>query len=626
MTGRRLADRYELLERRGSGGMAEVWEAIDHNLGRRVAVKMLHNHLAADPNVLDRFRSEAQAAARLTHPGIVGIYDTVSTESTDAIIMELVGGRDLRTILDERPTLAIVDAVEVGIQLSAALSHAHQNGIIHRDLKPANILVRPDRRVKLSDFGIAKALDQTSHTESGSLVGTVKYLAPEQIEGHPVDGRTDLYGLTTVLYEMLCGQVPFPATDLIGAMKRIRKNPPSARKHRPDVSPALDAFLQKGLARDPANRHPDAATWSAQLTEAMRGDQPNVERHPPHRKPEHVDATVVESPKSIPMRPAPVVKPEPAVPSAGPGPGSARPAKARPVTPRRGPAPVAEAPTPPPLAKHVKPKRRLGAWLGPLIALALMLAAVVTVWSLLRPAGTEITDRFGDDDTAQANDTAQADDTAESPDDAADDSDSQVDTVDDDNVADDGASDDAIEDPAQDDDATTTSSTTSTTTTLPPFADGRRAVSFDPSGDGEEHAEAVSRPLDGDPTTFWFTEKYKTRTFGQLKPGVGLIVEFETPQPLDELRLLTNRTDWAVEIYEADEPSTALDGWNLIGEFDTLDPEETLDLPDTSVSALLVWVTDLGLASEQTVEEYDAQVASGEIEQQLQIAELELIG
>lgn len=603
MTGRRLADRYELLELRGTGGMAEVWEATDHNLGRRVAVKMLHGHLAADPNVLDRFRSEAQAAARLTHPGVVAIYDTVTTNNTDAIIMELVTGRDLRTILDERPTLAIVDAVEVGIQLAAALGHAHQHGIIHRDIKPANILVRPDRRVKLSDFGIAKALDQTSHTESGSLVGTVKYLAPEQIEGHPVDGRTDLYGLTTVLYEMLCGQVPFVATDLMGAMNRIRKDPPSSRTHRPDVSPALDAFLQKGLSRKPEDRFPDAATWSAELTNAMRGNTAPTERHPPHRKPDLVDPTVAETTPSIPMRPAPIVEPV-----AGPGPMAARP-----VTPRRETATATAAAPTPPVAKHVKPKRKAFAWIGPLIALALMIGAVATAWFLLRPAGSAVTNPFGDDSA----------EVADVGDDEPDIDESEVvttETTDSGEVSGDQPVD--TEEQAE----TTTSTPETTTTTLPEFANGVRALSFDPQGDGEEHSEAVSRPFDGDATTFWLTEQYKTREFGQLKEGVGLIVEFETPQDVAELRLLTNRADWSVEIYEADTPLPALEAWgDPLGTFDQLGPDETLEVPDTpSVTSLLVWVTDLGMGAEQTIEEYDAQVASGAVEQQLRLFELEL--
>ena len=621
--GRRLANRYELVERRGAGGMAEVWEAIDHNLGRRVAVKMLHGHLAADPSVLSRFRSEAQAAARLTHPGIVGIYDTVSLNGSDAIIMELVSGRDLRTILDERPTLAMDDAVEVGLQLATALSHAHQHDIIHRDLKPANILVRPDRRVKLSDFGIAKALDQTSHTESGSLVGTVKYLAPEQIEGHPVDGRTDLYGLTTVLYEMLCGEVPFAARDLMGAMNRIRKDPPSARKLRPDLPVSLDNFLQKGLARNPANRYPDAATWSAELTKAVRGDA-GVERPRPGPSPKPANPTLAEGQSqpraSIPMRPAPEIGRS--IPAAGPGRSEARPRVSAPAQQSQS---VAEVPAPEPLAKHVRPKRRLMSWLGPLIALALVVAAVATVWFLLRPVSTAVTDGLGDDSAEQDVDNSTQDDQ-----DDVSNTDTAGEIVTEDvappvtnaETTSEGEVDETVTD------TSTTSTTTTTSTTLPPFTAGVRALAFDPQGDNDEHSEAASRPFDGDPSTFWLTQQYSTRAFGQLKGGVGLIVEFETPIDLTQVRILTNRVDWSVEIYEAEAPQSTLEAWEApLASFSGLGEDETLDVPATpSATALLVWITDLGLAPGQTVEEQDAQAEAGEIVQQLQIFELEFTG
>jgi serine/threonine protein kinase len=599
MTGRRLADRYELIQRVGTGGMAEVWEGIDHNLGRRIAIKVLHSHLAADSNVLGRFRSEAQAAARLTHPGIVGIYDTVTTEDTDAIIMELVSGRDLRTILDERPTLAVVDAVEVGVQLAGALGHAHQNGIIHRDVKPANILVRPDRRVKLSDFGIAKALDQTSHTESGSLVGTVKYLAPEQIEGHPVDGRTDLYGLTTVLYEMLCGQVPFAASDLMGAMDRLRKPAPTARKLRPDISPALDAFLQKGLARNPADRYPDAATWSASLTEAMRGDRPSGIRPSPGP-----DPTVIEAPgpSSIPVRPAiPPVLAAPSIPMTGPGPSASRP-----PTPRRPPKSVAEAPTP--VAKHVKAKRKGFAWLGPLIALALMIAAVVTVWMLLKPASDAVNDRLGTDGPSSTQASTDILETGESTTAVPSSTDAAESTV------------------TTEDSTTTTAATTSTTTTTEAlFVSGVRSSGFDPLGDNDEHNEQASLALDGDPATFWRTESYATSAFGQIKGGVGLIVEFEEPRSMKDLQIITNRVGWSAKLYEADVAGGSLEDWNEFAEFSNLGPEQTLDVPDISVTALMLWVTDLGLAVDQTIEEYEAQVEAGEIVQQLRVFELALL-
>jgi len=372
------------------------------------------------------------------------------------------------------------------------------------------------------------------------LVGTVKYLAPEQIEGHRVDGRTDLYGLTTVLYEMLCGEVPFSATDLVGAMERLRREPPSARSIRPDLPPALDAFLQKGLSRKPADRYPDAATWSASLTEAMRGDAPTADRHPPHRAPQRVDPTVIDAgPTSIPMRPAPTPPVVAAPTRAQPGPG---PGVAQPATPRRGKEPVAAAPTP---AKHVKAKRKSLSWVGPLLALALMITAIATVWFLLKPASEAVTDRF---DTADSQDVDEPDETTGST--AA-------------IVTDDSAG--VAEEPGETtvDSVEETASTTSTTTTLPQFTNGQRSAAFDPFGDNDEHGEAVSLPFDGDPTTFWLTQKYKTRAFGQLKEGVGLIVEFEEAQSLDQLRVLTNRADWSVRIYEADEASAVLQG--LVG-------------------------------------------------------------
>ena len=605
MTNRRLDDRYELRECVGSGGMAEVWEGFDHNLSRRIAIKMLHTHWAADTTILARFRSEAKAAARLTHPAIVAIYDTVGAEDTDAIIMEFVEGRDLRTILNERPTLAAVDAVEVGLQLAGALGHAHHNGIIHRDVKPANILVRPDRRVKLSDFGIAKALDQAGHTETGSLVGTVKYLAPEQIEGHPVDGRTDLYALSTVLYEMLCGEVPFKATDLAGAMARLRKDAPSARKLRPDLPLALDTFLQRGLARDPNDRYPDAVQWAAGLNESMLGSR--IERG---------DPTIIDprpaAPASIPVRQSgktlPRSQPTAAHPSTTHPAGNAIPQtdpKNDPVwskeTPPARPSAKQRAKANPETAKHLKTGKSKIRWLGPLVALLLMLAAIGTVWFLLSQAGERFIERFdGDDNTvAQTQDTD--DDAVASPDQAADDN-----AV----AGDDGAAED----------------TTSAISTDFDVA-GLRATSFDPQGDGAEHEEAVSRPFDGDPSTFWLTQSYRNRSFGELKEGVGLIVEFSEPRPMQDIEIEANRVGWSFDLYAADVAQSSLPGWgDPIASFSDLGESEVVDVPDRDVTALLFWITDLGLSPDETQEQYEAVLESGVIAQGLQISELVLVG
>ncbi len=561
MDGARLGDRYQLLRRIGAGGMAEVWEATDHSLGRQVAVKLLHKHLAQDPSILARFRSEAQSAARLTHPGIVSIFDTVTTGDTDAIVMELVEGRDLRSILDQRRSIAIDDCLEVAIQVAQALGHAHQNGIIHRDIKPANILVRPDRRVKLSDFGIAKALDDTTFTETGSLVGTVKYLAPEQIQGAPIDGRTDLYSLSTVLYEMLCGTVPFPAQDLAGAMSRVRTPAPRASTHRRDLPPELDEFLARALAINPQDRPLDASQWVASLQAVRRGD-----------------ATTISRAADVPA--APIVTPP-------------RPEAARPKSiPMRAPEPEPAAPT-----KTRKRSRLEVLW--PIVAAVLMIAALATVWMLLRPASENIGNQLTTDapettanietsdtevDTTapeatvatgeESTDTTEAVDTEAAP------TEEGADTTD-----------DAVET-----DAAEETTTTTTTTTIPDFVDGVRAISFDPFGDdGVEHPEAVGRALDGNPETFWYTQGYASRDFGRIKSGVGYVLEFDGGRSVSTIDIQTNATGWAVTVYEADEIQTVFENWGEpIATFGDLDAAATLEVPQMTASAVLLWFTDLG--------------------------------
>ena len=596
MSRRRLADRYEIVVRRGSGGMAEVWEGVDHNLGRKIAIKVLHGHLAENPSVLNRFRSEAQAAARLTHPGIVAIYDTVTTDDTDAIIMELVEGRDLRTMLDERPTLALTDAAEVGMQLAAALGHAHQHGIIHRDVKPANILVRADRRVKLSDFGIAKALDQTGHTESGSLVGTVKYLAPEQLEGRTADARTDLYSLTTLLYEMLCGEVPFAANDLVTAMKRVKEDPPSARRKRADLPPAFDAFLMRGLARNPDDRYPDAASWSSALRASISGDTTVVDSHPLKER----TSIPIKNPQGHELL-GTVPTPAPKKPAPTP------PRASGPSTPRKAPAKADPA-----VAKHHRRNRGRLAFAGPLIALALGIAAVVTVWLLLTNGSTSVDSA---DDGAPPESTEEVVEAVEQT--------SSTTTPEPEQTT----------DPAEDEFATQSTeaplveTTTTTTTSIPEFVNGQRAIAFDPFGNDGEHDDIAFRALDGNIDTFWNTQSYRTRFFSGLKEGVGLIVEFEEPQQVNELSVTTDRIGWGARVYRSDSIAADLAGWgNPIGEFNELDPSTSLDIEDGSSLAILLWITDLGLNPQQSAEDYDAQVAEGGFEQRLVVNEITIAG
>ncbi|MGE3618878.1 MAG: protein kinase [Acidimicrobiia bacterium] len=261
-----LAGRYRLHRRLAAGGMAEVWRATDEVLRREVAVKVLHPHLAADATFVARFRQEAVAAARLAHPGIVSIYDTCSEGLVEAIVMELLPGRTLRDRLDEPAPIDPWQAAGLTAQVADALDAAHRAGLVHRDIKPANILLADDGRVKVADFGIAKATAQTDLTQPGAMVGTAKYLAPEQVTGEPIDGRTDLYGLGVVLYEMLCGRPPFTGeTDAAVALARLRRDPLWPRQVRPGVPRQLEDVVRRAMARDPDQRYPDAAALRAAL-------------------------------------------------------------------------------------------------------------------------------------------------------------------------------------------------------------------------------------------------------------------------------------------------------------------------------------------------------------------------
>ena len=220
---RRIAGRYRLIRPIASGGMARVWEADDEVLTRSVAVKLLHPHLAADDSFVARFRAEAVSAARLAHPAIVSIYDTWSGDGTEAIVMELVAGTTLRHLIEVRAPLEVDEAVVIADHVAAALEAAHRAGIVHRDIKPANVLLSSDGRVLVTDFGIAKAAEGADLTTDQTMLGTAKYLAPEQVEGGPVDGRADIYALGVVLYEMVCGRPPFKAdTDAATALAPSR--------------------------------------------------------------------------------------------------------------------------------------------------------------------------------------------------------------------------------------------------------------------------------------------------------------------------------------------------------------------------------------------------------------------
>jgi eukaryotic-like serine/threonine-protein kinase len=289
-----LGGRYRLDDMLASGGMAQVWLGTDEVLRRAIAVKILHQHLAADETFVTRFRHEAIAVARLSHPSIVNVYDTCSDAGIEAIVMELVRGQTLRRRLDDGPVDPWV-AANIAAQVAGALSVAHAAGLVHRDIKPANILLSEDGRVKVGDFGIAKAAESADLTQTGSFLGTAKYLAPEQVEGKPVDGRTDLYSLGVVLYEMLCARVPFEADGSSAtALARLHHDPQRPRLVKPGVPRELETIAMRLLSREPADRYPTATDVRAVLLAAGADDRATG-----------VDATTSERLPPSPMPPPP---------------------------------------------------------------------------------------------------------------------------------------------------------------------------------------------------------------------------------------------------------------------------------------------------------------------------------
>lgn len=260
-----LCDRYRLEHQVAHGGMGEVWQATDTLLQRQVAVKLLHPHLRDDPAVAARFRREARAAARLHHPAIVPVYDICSTPDGDAIILQFIEGPTLRHYLDRAGRLTNEQAMTVGCSVADALWAAHQADIVHRDVKPANILFGPDRAM-LTDFGVAKALDEADHTATGTMLGSVRYLSPEQVEGGGIDGRSDIFSLGVVLYECVTGTTPWTGDGPTAvALARLGQPAGDPRQHNPDVTPQLAATIGTCLQRDPDDRFPDAAALAVAL-------------------------------------------------------------------------------------------------------------------------------------------------------------------------------------------------------------------------------------------------------------------------------------------------------------------------------------------------------------------------
>jgi eukaryotic-like serine/threonine-protein kinase len=548
--------------------MAEVWEAHDEILSRPVAVKVLQPHLATDEVFLERFRREAVTAARLAHPGVVSTFDTGIDQGTAYIVMELVKGRTLRQFLSEQRRLEPWQAVAVARQIADALVHAHQAGLVHRDIKPANVLLIEDEmggmRVKVTDFGIAKASAGigTDLTRTGTVLGTPKYVSPEQIKGEDPDARADLYSLGVVFYEMLVGTPPFVGdTDLATAMAHLNNRVPKVSASVRGVPPELDRLVSDLLAKDPKRRVPSAVVLRQRL-DALGPLSPAVGGvRPPGRDNRHAPVPGVRGrgrrvdpgPPPVSPRPAPLPgPPQPVlgrdgtvpVPRSLTAPGGQNTA-VYPGVPRVVPGPA--APPRPRATDELDTVsrggfRRTGRVAGAVVAALILIGAIFAAVLLFSPPGSH---------------------SPKSPSTAA---------------------------PAHAAAASISSVNVFMNNDRPPD---------DPAG--------AKLTIDGNPATYWSTDRYPNSTFGNLYSGIGLSMDLAQPAQIHTLTVTSPSTGWAAEVFVSSTPVSSgqpLSAWGQpVATQTNVAGSTKFDLGSHRGQYILFWLTNLGPKHQTVISE-----------------------
>lgn len=534
--------------------MASVWRGYDETLARQVAVKVLHEHLATDDAFRQRFRREAVSAARLTHPNIVGLYDTGWTGDQVWLVMELVEGPTLKDALAEEGWLDPAWAATIGERVARALHYAHQNGIVHRDIKPGNILLGEDETVKVADFGIAKVQGSDEITRTGTMLGTAAYVSPEQLRGRYLDGTSDQYSLACVLYEALTGRQPFKGDSAVAtATQRLELEPATPSSLREDLPPGLDDIVLRALALEPEDRYPSAAAFADALSPytqdggssgsaASMGPSPATQ---PQRTPWQA-AGSRESDPSVSAEGQP--SPAPAATAgtgADAGAGGHWGANGR-GGPTSGPRPVFatewagsaadqepadhEAADPAPAGGLRAVLRSDVRWLA--IGLVLVLAAAGLLGLLAA---------FVVDDSLVP----------------------------------------STENPSPEGNTAEASNAIAPTD----------ISLFDPQGGNSESPQDLPNLLDGDASTQWSTVGYNSASFGNLKSGVGYWMDLGEVHELDLVALRSTTPGVAVDVRVADEPAPTPEGWRRVAGGEIQEGLTELPLEGISARYVLVWVT-----------------------------------
>jgi eukaryotic-like serine/threonine-protein kinase len=479
MVGEVIAGRYELEELIDHGGMSSVYRGHDRMLERNVALKVLLPHFGEDAEYVERFRREARAVAKLSHPNIVTVIDRGEADGHQFIVFEYVEGENLKQLLERTGPLPVGRAVELGIQIADALAFAHANDLVHRDVKPQNVLIDPAGDAKVTDFGIVRSLDvERDVTQTGTVLGTSNYLSPEQAAGEPVTPSTDVYSLGVVLYELLTGDVPFRGDNLVVvAMKHVTEHPPSLLDQRADIPPRLARAVERALEKDPAQRFPSMDAFATELRRVRdeldgRDDERTMIVAPPARR---------------------------------------RPARAR-TQPRVG---------------------RL-----PLVLMIAGLALLAIVVGLLSFGGSGIVHRHHH-----------------------------------------------------------TGGGTVTGVTL------RGVGNYDPTGSPDTHADTASAATDGNTGTDWYTQIYATPEFGNLKQGLGLVVNAGRAVKLKSLTVETPTPGFVATIRAGGSPQGPFTDDSSA---QTVGATTTFTLRGATAQYYVVWITRLPSGGKAEISEVTA--------------------